>query len=222
MSRRVAASLAPRSPARRPIADPASARRQRGGTVIGLVIGIVLGLGIAAVVALLVTKATVPFVSKQARAPVPVATEADGKLPDPNRGLYSKDVTPTAPPMAVAPSTAVVSGSNISSDSAVIAPAPPNVAPGADGSKPAVERTTPDTGITTLQAGAFSNADDAESMRGRLALLGFDSRVQPAERDGAKIFRVRLGPYGRIDDLNRARQRLIENGVEATLVAPGR
>ncbi len=73
-----------------------------------------------------------------------------------------------------------------------------------------------------LQAGAFSNADDAESMRGRLALLGFESRVQPADRDGAKIFRVRLGPYGRIDDLNRARQRLIENGVEATLVAPGR
>jgi cell division protein FtsN len=44
----------------------------------------------------------------------------------------------------------------------------------------------------------------------------------PGERDGAKLFRVRLGPYSRIEDLNRARQRLIENGVEATLVAPGK
>jgi len=81
---------------------------------------------------------------------------------------------------------------------------------------------TPATGITMMQAGAFSNAEDAESMRGRLALLGFESKVQPAERDGAKIYRVRMGPYARIEDLNRARQRLIENGVEATLVAPGK
>jgi cell division protein FtsN len=180
------------------------AYRQQGGTVLGLVIGIVIGLGLAMTVALLVTKATVPFVSKPAR--VSTATEPDGaKLPDPNRSLYSKDVSPTA----------AVEGT-------VIAPPPPNVAPGADGKAPAVERAPPDTNITMLQAGAFSNADDAESMRGRLALLGFESRVQPAERDGAKIFRVRLGPYNGIENLNRARQRLIENGVEATLVPPGR
>jgi cell division protein FtsN len=190
-------------------------RRQRGNTVLGLIIGVVLGLGIAAVVALFVTKATVPFVSRPARAPSPIATDADGKLPDPNKSLYSKDTTPTAPP-----SSATTAAPTTGADS-VIAPPPPNVAPGADGKVPAVDAVA-STGITQLQAGAFSNADDAESMRGRLALLGFESRVQPAERDGAKIFRVRLGPYGRIDDLNRARQRLIENGVEATLVAPGR
>jgi cell division protein FtsN len=179
--------------------------RQRGGTVLGLVIGIVLGLGIAVVVTLFVTKATVPFVSRTARPAT--ATEPDsGKLPDPNKGFYAKDVAPAAP---TAPSV-------------VIAPAPPNVAPGADGNAPAVERPVPDSSITMLQAGAFSNADDAESMRGRLALLGFESKVQPADRDGARLYRVRLGPYRRIDDLNRTRQRLIENGVEATLVPPGK
>jgi cell division protein FtsN len=187
------------------------ASRQRGNTVLGLIIGVVLGLGIAAVVALYVTRATVPFVNKQARAPATITTDADGKLPDPNRSLYAKDAPAAAPaPTATAGTT-------------VIAPPPPNLAPGADGNAPVVQpSTTPDTGITTLQAGAFSNTEDAESMRGRLALLGFDSRVQPAERDGAQIFRVRLGPYARIDDLNRIRQRLIENGIEATLVAPGR
>ena len=190
-------------------------RRQRGNTVLGLIIGIVLGLGIAAAVALLVTKATVPFVSKQARAPA-VAPDAETKLPDPNRSLYSKDTPPSAPP-----AVSVASAPSSSVDNTVIAPPPPNVAPGADGKVPAVD-AVPSTGITQLQAGAFSNADDAESMRGRLALLGFESRVQPAEREGGRIFRVRLGPYGRIDELNRARQRLIENGVEATLVAPGR
>ena len=147
-----------------------------------------------------------PFVNKPPRAAI--ATEPDGtKLPDPNKGLYAKDTLPSAP--------------TTSSGDTVIAPPPPNVAPGADGKAPVIVQT-PATGITTLQAGAFSNAEDAESMRGRLALLGFESRVQPADRDGSKIFRVRLGPYARIEDLNRARQRLIENGVEATLVAPGK
>lgn len=188
--------------------------RQRGNTLLGLIIGLVLGLGIAVVVAMLVTKATIPFVNK---APRPIAaTEPEGaKLPDPNRGLYSKEV----PVASAVPSSAPVTSAP---DSTVIAPPPPNLAPGADGKAPVVERSVPSTGITTLQAGAFSTADDAESMRGRLALLGFDSRVQPGEREGGKIYRVRLGPYGRIDDLNRARQRLIENGVEATLVAPGK
>ncbi len=193
--------------------------RQRGNTLAGLLIGLVIGLGVAAAVALFITKATVPFVSKPTRAPIGTP-DADGKLPDPNRALYAKD----ASPVASATSTSASSSTSLSQpDTTAIAPAPPNVAPGADGHAPVVDRSTaPDSGITMLQAGAFSNADDAESMRGRLALLGFESRVQPAEREGAKIFRVRLGPYSRMDDLNRARQRLIENGVEATLVAPGR
>ncbi len=188
--------------------------RQRGSTLLGLIIGLVLGLGIAVVVAMFVTRATIPFVNK---APRPVAAvEPEGtKLPDPNRSLYPKD----APVASAAPSAAVAS--TPAADSTVIAPPPPNLAPGADG-KPVVDRSAPSTGITTLQAGAFSTSDDAESMRGRLALLGIESRVQPGDREGGKIYRVRLGPYSRIEDLNRTRQRLIENGVEATLVAPGK
>ena len=132
---------------------------QRGNTLIGLIVGLVVGLAIAAGVALFVTKATVPFVNKPPRAAV--ATEPEGsKLPDPNKGLYAKDTLPGAP---------VASGDAGS----VIAPPPPNLAPGADGKAPAVVRP-PASGITMMQAGAFSNAEDAESMRGRLALLGFE------------------------------------------------
>lgn len=182
-----------------------SALRQRGSTLLGLIIGLVMGLAIAVVVALFVTNATIPFVNKAPRAVPGVAPDAaSGKLPDPNQGLYSKES-----PAPVTPAPAIL-------------PPPPNVAPGADGQAPVVERSQPDSKITMLQAGAFSNADDAENMRGKLALLGFDSRVTPGVRDGAKLFRVRLGPYTSIDDLNRARQRLIENGIEATLVAPGK
>lgn len=181
-------------------------RRQGGNTLMGLVIGVVIGLGIAALVALFITRATVPFIDRSPPRVVASSEPEGGKLPDPNKGLYSKDAAPAAETVPT-----------------VIAPPPPNLAPGADGSKaPVVDRSVPDARITMLQAGAFSNADDAESMRGKLALLGFDSRVSPGERDGATFFRVRLGPYAHIEDLNRARQRLIENGVEATLVPPGK
>ena len=186
---------------------PSRLRFQAGNTLVGIIVGLVLGLAIAVVVALFVTKATIPFVNKAPRTPT--ATEPDnGKLPDPNKGLYSKEGQRDA--------------ATVADGGTVVAPPPPNLAPGADGKAPVVDRSTPDTRITMLQAGAFSNADDAESMRGKLALLGFDSRVTPGERDGAKIYRIRLGPYSRIEELNRARQRLIENGVEATLVPPGK
>lgn len=191
---------------------PSSLHRQRGTTMIGLIVGIVVGLAIAAGVALFVTKATVPFVNKAPRPAVPIEPEG-AKLPDPNRGMYAKDTPPGAIPSSPSAS---------SSDNTVIAPPPPNVAPGADGRAPVVDLSKPATGITMLQAGAFSNADDAESMRGRLALLGFDSRVVQGEREGGRIFRVRLGPYGAIQELDRARRRLIENGIEATMVAPGK
>ena len=181
--------------------------RQTGSTLFGLIVGLVVGLALAVIVALVVTKAPIPFINKSPRVLPEAASDAvAGKLPDPNKALYPKE---NAEPAASAPPSAS-------------APAPPNVAPGADGQAPVVERSQPDSKITMLQAGAFSNADDAETMKGKLALLGFDSRVAPGERDGAKLFRVRLGPYSRIEDLNRARQRLIENGVEATLVAPGK
>ncbi len=186
-------------------------RFQNGNTLLGIIVGLVLGLAIAVVVALFVTKATMPFVNKVPRTAA-TAEPDPNKLPDPNKPLYSKEGQRDAVAQPATPSSDVV----------VVAPPPPNVAPGADGKAPVVDRSTPDTRITMLQAGAFSNFEDAESMRGKLALLGFDSRVAPGEREGAKLFRVRLGPYSKIEDLNRVRQRLIENGVEATLVAPGK
>jgi cell division protein FtsN len=42
--------------------------------------------------------------------------------------------------------------------------------------------------------------------------------VQPAEVNGQRIFRVRIGPYVNLDDLNRARARLEENGIESSVV----
>ena len=69
-----------------------------------------------------------------------------------------------------------------------------------------------------LQAGAFRTPDDADSMRARLALLGFDARVFPREQDGTTLYRVRLGPYGNLEDVNRIRKTMAENGIDVQLI----
>lgn len=74
------------------------------------------------------------------------------------------------------------------------------------------------TGSYLLQAGAFRAASDAESLRARIILLGLPAGVQRAEVNGAQVNRVRVGPFSRLDDMNRARAQLGENKIESAVV----
>jgi cell division protein FtsN len=109
---------------------------------------------------------------------------------------------PPPPPPVPAAKPAVVA-------SAAPAPAPtPAPAPG-----PAAAN-----GNYYLQAGAYKQAADAESVRARILLLGMQANVQRAEVNGTQWNRVRVGPFVRLDDMNRARVRLSENKIESTVV----
>jgi cell division protein FtsN len=76
----------------------------------------------------------------------------------------------------------------------------------------------PDGSRFLLQAGAFKSADEADGMRAQLAMLGLDSRIFPIEQGGERLYRVRLGPYGQLDDVNRVRKLLADNSIEAQIV----
>ncbi|MGB7542852.1 MAG: SPOR domain-containing protein [Burkholderiales bacterium] len=70
-----------------------------------------------------------------------------------------------------------------------------------------------------LQAGAFPNPADADNLKARLALLGLEASVEPANLAEKGIwYRVRLGPYTSVDEINRIRQQLTQNGVDVSLV----
>lgn len=69
-----------------------------------------------------------------------------------------------------------------------------------------------------LQAGAFGKAADAEEMKARLALLGFEAKILAAQEGEAQLYKVRIGPYKSLDELNAARARLTQGGVETMLV----
>ena len=181
-------------------------RWQRGGTLFGFLAGLVLGLAIAVVVALFVTRAPVPFVKKATRAPETViAPKAGEPLPDPNAPLVSRSGgDPTADGLAQPPVPAAP-------------PAGAAPAPAASGTAAASAPAAPVDGYL-LQAGAFRVADDAEGMKARLALLGFEARVVPADVNGQTVHRVRIGPFAKQEDAARARARLIDGGIEASVI----
>src|SRR5436190_901447 len=70
-----------------------------------------------------------------------------------------------------------------------------------------------------IQAGSFQNPAEADNQKARLAILGFESSVEPANLpDKGTWYRVRMGPYTKVEDINRVRQMLAQNGIDASLV----
>ena len=70
-----------------------------------------------------------------------------------------------------------------------------------------------------IQAGSFQNPAEADNQKARLAILGFESSVEPAALpDKGTWYRVRMGPYKKVDEINRVRQTLAQNGIDASLV----
>ena len=219
-------------------------RRQRGGTLLGFMLGLVLGLAVAVVVALFITRAPVPFVNKTGRTDRVIEPKSVADAPDPNKPLQSKS-RPAAPVAAPAPAVAeepapkgIDSPADAKAATAESRPAEPK--PGdarITESKPdptktpdpksadakaaeskAADPSREERSSFLLQAGAFRTLDDAESMRGKLALLGYEARVLSADVNGQTMYRVRVGPYPKVDDVNQIRSRLAENGIEAAVV----
>ena len=69
-----------------------------------------------------------------------------------------------------------------------------------------------------LQVAAYRSVDEADQMRARLAILGFEASVSQVRRDSTVFHRVRLGPFSDFEVLNRTKVGLSENGLESTVV----
>jgi hypothetical protein len=204
---------------------------------VGVVLGLLAGLAMAVGVALYMSRTSTQLSDKTRRPPERVLETLPGQeLPDPNRHAQTVKLPQTEPPVAPpepaapAPVTAASEtpqapvGSE-STDPNASNPQQPGSADPALGAAPAapVVPAAPvapevDKSTYVLQVGAFKGQEDAESMKGKLALVGFEARIQTAEVNGVTFYRVRVGPFGQLDDMNRARNRLAENGIEASVV----
>jgi cell division protein FtsN len=173
-------------------------RKPVGGTLLGIFIGLVLGLAIATVAAIYVTNAPVPFVNK-AQAPRATPPQADQKLADAAKtGAAEK---PKFDFYKILPGQEEpVSDRELKSAAAKQAPGAPR-------------------DVYFVQAGAFQNPADADNLKARLALIGLQASVEPANLpDKGTWYRVRLGPYTQLDEINRVRQTLAQNAIDASLV----
>lgn len=74
---------------------------------------------------------------------------------------------------------------------------------------------TASTGGYVLQVGAFPNANDADTMKAKLALQGFTAQVQTVTLDGQVWNRVRLGPFASATQLQDVQQRLTAAGIHS-------
>ena len=192
--------------------NKSAAPRKSGNPLLtGLLIGMVVGVGMAAGLAWYIMKSPSPFMQKE-----PVIAKPPAEV--------TKPAAPNAPSAAAA--SGVTDGKprfefykvlTDKQDAVVAAPANP-----ADKPQPAKPQTADGKPASAnepyfLQAGSFSNADDAEKLKAKLALLGIEASTQTATIPDKGVWhRVRMGPYKNIDEMNLARSLLKQNGVDAT------
>lgn len=217
-----------------------------GSTMYGVLAGLLIGLMVAAAVAYYVVKAPSPFVDKASRQPEATTKPDPRNAPDPNAGLGAKEATPI-PSTAIneAPLTvpgeknaAVPSGKKPAATQddlgaliATLTPTSPTEPPARvekpkaeprkePAASPSSSSTSQQSGGGTyyLQVGSFKVLEDAEALRARLIMMGMQVEIQRAEVNGIQFNRVRVGPYAKIDDMNKIRARLGEEKIPTTVV----
>ena len=180
---------------------PEPAARSSGNSLlVGILIGLVLGLVIALGVAWYINKMPSPFTRtpppkaeapKGAQAPAPKPEEKSAKAPESKPRFDFYKILPG------------------------------NEEPATDQQvRDAQKKSTPGPRETFfLQAGAFQNAPDADNLKARLALMGVEASVQPTNIPDKGVWhRVRVGPYTSVEELNRTRDTLKQNGIETALI----
>lgn len=179
------------------------ARKKSGGsTLVGVFVGVVIGVLIALAVIWYVNVKPAPFVNKAQpeAAPAAKAPTSGGAAGEPV-ALPGKpgDPVPEKPRFdfyKILPGNA----------EAIPEPRPAEPAKAADAAKEMF-----------LQAGSFQNPGEADNLKARLALMGLEASVQQIMLGDKVWYRVRLGPYVKIDELNRVRGDLAKAGIDASL-----
>lgn len=220
---------ASRSPPSRGGATRASRRSGVGGTLVGLFVGIALGLGIAAGVAFYLLRAGNPYQpSVAANAREPAKDPARPGKPEPPAAekprfdfykiLPGMD-EPRTPQKAIERSA----GDKATAERAL---SPDKAVARAEDRPAATERPgepasrTPKSGDRFwLQAGSFASEGDAENLKAQLAMSGWEASLQQATLPDRNVrYRVRLGPYASVDEMNRVRGDLAKRGFEVSAI----
>jgi cell division protein FtsN len=190
---------------------------RKGGSsmVAAVLVGMVLGLALAGGVAWYILKRPNPFVNNAPHETVRLE-------PDPVKPPPVAAVAKPAPEVVSAVAAASgVAASGVGESKPrfefykVLTDKPDAAVPAKVAAKQTDKAVAKETYF--LQAGAFSNVDDADKLKAKLAMLGMEASVQAATLPDKTVWhRVRLGPYKSSDEMSKASAVLKQNGVNAT------
>ncbi len=160
---------------------------------IGIIIGFVLGMGVAFGFAIYINRTQSPFFEKQLPA-------------------SRKELKPMESAKQARPSQAAVSAPKPKFEFYEILPGKQEAMPSKPSGEDAKERVY-------LQAGAFQSSEDADNLKARLALAGFEAQIKTAHLPDNKTWhRVRLGPYDTAEEAQGVQLALKENEIKADVI----
>jgi cell division protein FtsN len=181
-------------------------RKSAGGTLLGLFVGLIVGVLAAAAVVWYIHRTPPPFSPRMPTPAQPAGTQAPLALPGkPGDPIPQQDDKPRFDFYTILPGETS-----------------PETRPG-----PAARPAETDRGDAAktalreqlfLQTGSFQNAADADHQKARLAMMGIEAGVQQVMLQDKVWYRVRLGPFGKIEDVNALRAELARQGMEANVV----
>ena len=199
-------------------------KKSGGGTLVGMFIGLVLGVVIAAAVVWYMNQSPLPF-NKQVQAakseqapkpangaqpPAPVALPGKPGDPVPEKRFQFYDILPGK-------SDGVPDKAGKPADTAPVVEKKEEKKDEVKKEEPKKEEVKESKTPLFLQAGSFSTAQDADNQKAKLAFMGVEAVVQQVMIQDKTLYRVRVGPYTRIDDLNKTRAELAKSGIDAQL-----
>lgn len=198
-----------------------AAPRQGSSLLTGILVGIVVGLVIAGGVAWYILKTPSSFVTNVPHETAKLAADSEKKLP----GSAATTVHALSSPAAA---SGVDEGkprfefykvlTDKQDGSVLIQKSSDNIAT-TENKSVSVQSAGNTAAKETyfLQAGSFSNADDADKLKAKLAMLGIEASVQIVNIPGKGVWhRVHVGPYKGREEMSSALAVLRQNGVSAT------
>jgi cell division protein FtsN len=191
----------------------ATRKSSGGGFLLGIFVGLLVGLAIALGVAFYLNKTPVPFTvakPKEEKAAPAGKSPAIAGLPQSGGATTAATGTAEKPKFdfyKILPGAEETVSEKELRERLRVAKTQP----------PGQQEASKD--VYFIQAGSFQNPSDADNQKARLAILGFEASVEPANLpDKGTWYRVRLGPYKKVEEINKVRQQLAQNGIDASLV----
>ena len=189
----------------RRVASPGR-KREAGNFLAGIGVGVLIGLAVSLAIAFYLNRTPIPFMSAKPKQP-----EKNGAAKAPPIAGLPQTAPPGTPEKPKFDFYRILPGSEEPVTEKEIRER--MRAKGGSGQQEAAKD------VYFIQAGSFQNPADADNQKARLAILGFESSVEPANLpDKGVWYRVRMGPYAKLDEINKVRQALAQNGIDANLV----